>query len=44
MESKNGITLVDESCVIERKYVGESTMEMNEEMSIMLRFPQKWNI
>ncbi|KAF5473449.1 hypothetical protein F2P56_010059 [Juglans regia] len=31
MESKNGVTLVDESCVIERKYVEESAVDMNKE-------------
>ncbi|XP_041027622.1 protein WVD2-like 4 isoform X2 [Juglans microcarpa x Juglans regia] len=29
MESKNGVTLVDESCVTERKYVEESAVDMN---------------
>ncbi|KAG2683156.1 hypothetical protein I3760_10G019400 [Carya illinoinensis] len=31
MESKNGVTLVDESCVIERTYVEESALDMNKE-------------
>lgn len=31
MKSENGVTLVDESCVIERKYVEESAVDMNKE-------------